>query len=208
VKEKNNIVGSVHYLKNLELNFVILSTSYLSLNFYLAGNNNFKILAKKIFSTSLVFRLYNFAEYEKNICMYALSNYYTIYPCFYMSFIYKYNICNYIINVSEVLYPPISYPSPLYPLCKTQLKSTNVCLNVSWLFDKEYFTAKIISIQKNNLSPIKKNWISINCGILLCFMAILWMKKKHNCDSSWLKMKIKKHKYETRPKIFHHNQHR
>lgn len=152
--KKKITLGSVHYLKNLELNFVILSTSYLSLNFYLAGNN-FKILAKN-FSTSLVFRLYNFAEYEKNICMYALSNYYTIYPCFYMSFIYKYNICNYIIITCLRFYTPQFHtPSPL-PLCKTQLKSTNVCLNASWLFDKEYFTAKIISIQKNNLSPIKK----------------------------------------------------
>lgn len=61
-----------------------------------------------------------------------------------------------VINVSEVLYPPISYPPsyPLTPLCETQLKSTNVCLNASWLFDKEYFTAKIISIQKSE--PHKK----------------------------------------------------
>lgn len=154
--KKKITLGSVHYLKNLELNFVILSTSYLSLNFYLAGNNKFKILAKKIFLQVLSSDCIILLNTKKiSACMHyqIITQFIHVSIChLYINIIYV--LYNY--NVSEVLYPPISYPSPLSPLCKTQLKSTNVCLNASWLFDKEYFTAKIISIQKNNLSPIKK----------------------------------------------------
>ena len=118
-------LGSVHYIKkyiNLELKLCN------SINLYLSSTttiwrviiiNNFIFCQKKNIQNKSCLLIVLFCWIRTNICMYALSNYYTIYPCFYMSFIliiYMYNV----INVSEVLYsqfhtPPHYPPPPSFP---------------------------------------------------------------------------------------------
>jgi len=115
---KDTTLGSVHYIKkyiNLELKLCNSNNLYLSSTttiWRVIIINNFIFCQKKNIQNKSCLLIVLFCWIRTNICMYALSNYYTIYPCFYMSFIliiYMYNV----INVSEVLYS--QFHTPHYP---------------------------------------------------------------------------------------------
>jgi len=134
---KDTTLGSVHYIKkyiNLELKLCN------SINLYLSSTttiwrviiiNNFifcqKKYSKQVLSSDCIILL-NTNKYLHVCIIKLLHNLSMFLYVIYINYIYMYNV----INVSEVLYsqfqPPIIPLLPHFSLCKTQLKSTNVCL--------------------------------------------------------------------------------
>lgn len=124
---KDTTLGSVHYIKkyiNLELKLCNSNNLYLSSTttiwrVIIINNLSFvkKKYSKQVLSSDCIILL-NTNKYLHVCIIKLLHNLSMFLYVIYINYIYMYNV----INVSEVLYSLIS------PLCKTQLKSTNVCL--------------------------------------------------------------------------------